>query len=312
MLLDSIIKNLLKTICFFVIINCVLENSNAQEIKLNSIVWRDQELGGLNLKKGALMLPVQIENKTFLLQLDLGRSDSYIYKSELNKIPAGSFSENENEIKINGEISNLKLKHIFKLYDNKGDTVNYPGKQSGPDLIGVIGLDFFLDKKLSLDFIDDQFEIVESKQDFSITNAFAIPFKIKNNKLLVKTIKGEKEFWFFYDTGSSYFPMITNKNDWEMFTHNDSTNKALATIKIPSKNNNVNREVVFLSDTIRDDIQLGNINFRNQLIYYETMDSFNFSAISPELSGVIGNAVFFDKYKIIIDFDKQTFFATGK
>jgi hypothetical protein len=290
------------------------EISKAQEIKCNSIVWKAQELGEVNLKKGALMLPVKAGDKTFLLQLDLGRADSYIYKSELDKIPTNYFSINGDEITINGKISKLNLAHTFKLYDNKGDTVNSSGSESDPKLIGVIGLNFFLDKKLYIDFINDQFEIIESKQnfDFTINNAITIPFKLKNKKLLIKTTIDDKEFWFFYDTGSSYFPMITNKNNWQLFTHNDSVNKTCTTIKIPSKNNNVSREVVFLADTIRDNILLGDINFKNKLVYFESNDSFNFSAISPELTGVIGNAIFFDKYKIIIDFDKQTFLVIDK
>lgn len=219
-LLAIIAFSLITFSCSSIIRNKLTKN-NFKEIKTNSLhsfedfYWSNDTVLGVYSETVALYIPVKLNhlNEKVLFQLDLGSVSTVIYEKSLNLT---DYKKKDSlgylwDLKFN---INNNISTVEKIYLNK--------KLGGNELIdnklkfGNIGLDYFLDKILVLDYKNSKFLVSDSLEGtffdgfIEVKNASLNKFPI----LLETKLNGKKSKTMF-DTGSSMFEYMTYPEKFE-------------------------------------------------------------------------------------------------
>lgn len=152
-------------------------------------VWKGDTLGSSYYPKSALLIPIEPERECTrkkYLQLQTGVSQSFVYEDYLNR---DSLSRESDEFAVfHGEIGGLKI-----------DTTQMPVVERGyhldDSIIGCVGVDFFRDKMVMIDFEN---ELVRFSKQFKLPeNALALNYSVYlENKILVPVTMAGEEVWF--------------------------------------------------------------------------------------------------------------------
>jgi predicted aspartyl protease len=164
----------------------------------------------LGTKKNVLLLPIHFlgDTTTYYLQFDTGSPYTVFY---LNSI------KNINRISINKELGKTSFcigktkitSDKFKIYNQENDNNNDSLK-----IIGTIGADILENRKTIINF----------KENYITLNLSNVPtqfqgklfdFKFKKKKIIVRGILNKNEENFLFDTGTSAYELLTNKEEWK-------------------------------------------------------------------------------------------------
>lgn len=282
-----------------------------------NIKWLDSYIGEKFFSKSAIYIPIEIEDLKgdFFVQLDTGSNTTILYDNALKSLIKGS---NILESKIDySETSNTSmLSHywIRKLNFNVArqsctkDIIVYKdfGSWNGIDTataiqeIGTVGNEIFKDKILYIDFRNNRLAIIDKVTPEFQSNFFTQKMQLADNKPTINLTINNKLYRFLFDTGSSIFPIITAKNKWAELSNHDDECDYINEInawdkKVTAKGKNILGNVYF------EDMPLENKKIYT-LDYDELADYFN----KINVTGIVGNAYFFDK-EIMIDYNNLTF-----
>lgn len=208
------------------IIRNKLTKNDFKEIETNSVnsfkdfYWSNDTILGVYTEKVALYIPIQLDDldEKVLFQLDLGSANTEIYQKSLN------FSNYKKSDSL-GYLWNLKfninnnISSIEKVYLNKNSGSNE--RINNKLKFGNLGLNYFLNKILILDYKNGKFLITDSLEE----NYFDGFVEVKNaslNKfpvLLEATLNGKKTKVMF-DTGSSMIEFMTYPEKFESLKGN--------------------------------------------------------------------------------------------
>lgn len=247
--------------------------------------------------KALLQIPVKLEGISEIqyLQLDTGDWKSHLYGYQLAQI----LDKNDpllelDEFILNGAIGDHSFKN-FKFEHMKG--FGKSRADSGQEKIGILGTDFFKDKILVIDFINDCFlisdkleviEYLDYKFEFISTTR-----NLSNSMLFRIILNGKIIDNIMYDTGSSIITLdLKSKADWEAFL---SSNKTSNPGKFTASNRSGTFDVVSVdSEAV---MQIGDFEYNNPRVFHPDTDMYE----KCGYNGLIGNQPFFDKC-IVLDF----------
>ena len=164
----------------------------------------------LGEEKNALLLPIHFEGDTanYYLQFDTGSPYTIFYSKSIRNFRHISITGGV--AKTSFYIGNTKI-HAdkFKIYNQGDDT--------GNDSLKIIGT-------LGTDVLENRRTIIHFKDNYLVLNLSEVPprfkrnlvdFKFKKRKLIFDgTLNGEEER-FLYDSGTSAYELLTNKEVWE-------------------------------------------------------------------------------------------------
>lgn len=187
--------------------------------------------------KSAIFLPVTLDSdaRRYYLQLDMG-TDANILLYSL-PVSIGNNSVNRKPVTSNELVNCYKvdanLKGKLGGMDMNVDSNSYLLMRSKTDLspdfnikegsiIGTVGLKYFHDKVLIIDFPRQQFAIISDPSTlpdpFRDTASF-IHTNMAGYRLAVPvTIHDSLYKGFFYDAGSSIFDLLVSKKTWQKLT----------------------------------------------------------------------------------------------
>lgn len=160
----------------------------------------------LGENKNVMLLPVHLKNDstTYFMQFDTGSPNTIFYQNSL------AIFRNKNQIKTqftvgNTEVSSDRFKIISISKNNGKDSIK---------IIGTIGSDILDQKKTIINFKENYvvFNISKEPKSFSNSN---LDFKFKKRKIIISGILNGKEEEFLYDSGTSAYEFLTNKNAWQ-------------------------------------------------------------------------------------------------
>ena len=160
----------------------------------------------LGENKNVMLLPVHFQNDstTYFMQFDTGSPNTIFYQNSL------AIFKNKNQIKTqftvgNTEVSSDRFKIISMSKNNDKDSIK---------IIGTIGSDILDQKKTIINFKENYvvFNISKEPKIFSSTK---LDFKFKKRKIIISGILNGKEEEFLYDSGTSAYELLTNKNVWQ-------------------------------------------------------------------------------------------------
>ena len=203
------------------IIRNKLTKNNFKEIKTNPIntfetfYWSNDTILGVYSEKVALYIPVKLDDldEKVLFQLDLGSVSSELYQKSLNltdckKKDSLGYLWNLN-FNINNNISTIK-----KIYLNKklGGNEQIDKKLK----LGNIGLDYFLNKILVLDYKNNKFLVTDSLEDTFFDDFIEVKnASINKFPILLETKLNGKKSKVMFDTGSSMIEFMTYPEKFE-------------------------------------------------------------------------------------------------
>lgn len=244
----------------------------------------------------ALLIPVQINgiDKTFYMQFDSGSPITVFYKKSLESIsekfpnPIKTDSEKK-QISTAFTIGNMKINSTTFQVLNYGSNVDFDNLNA-ENIIGTIGTDL-LEKRITiLDFKNNKCSFLEQIKEKDFT-----AFEFKKRKILIPSKIENQELKLLYDTGSSGYELITQKEIWKQYKIKNSP------LKIEKGNSWGNMLDVY-SASAKKKIQFGNAVLKlTEVTYIEgTSNLQQFLMKRSGMQGMIGNKLFL-QHKLILD-----------
>jgi hypothetical protein len=245
----------------------------------------------------ALLLPIRIKgiSNIFYLQFDLGAHSTIFHENSLlsinQKYPV-LFSDIDNEKKpfqFNlGEIL-VSIPNLKRI--NYGKKINW--EPSSINIIGTLGSDILEHKVTVMNFNE---HLVSFRNHFpnEISKESILDFEFEKRKVLLNGKVNNERTQLYYDSGSSAFELITNKEQWEKLSISGAVEQ---TYKANSWGKTLKVHTI-ASDGI---IQFGDVNIPLQHVTYIEGTSFvqNLLMYFSGMGGMIGNKLFMDKVLIL-------------
>lgn len=305
-------KRYILVISIFILILFLLPTNNSNpKIEWNEFVWMESTFGEEYYSKAAILIPFRFNgiNEDYYLQLDTEASSLLYGNSFYDVEPSYRVIKKKDKrpyvVSIDGTLSKYVFTNEnFGLLQDYGATLEEL-KESEYKLIGSLGLDFFKNRILIIDFSEEKFVILNNQNDVPINikkNSVFLDMKYKNNKIYLKSKIGAKNLSLIYDTGSSIFDIVTNKEIWTSLT-NVKNDKDIKLLEVPSWGTIVQLK----GARAENDWEIGDVIIEKPLIFHEASGLENFNFKSIKVDGLLGNAIFYDNHIITIDLINKKF-----
>lgn len=245
--------------------------------------------------KNALLVPIRFpkDTTTYYLQFDTGAVYTEFYSKAI---------ENLKEIAIkNDRAAAFFYIGKTKINSNKIKVSNTgkPSKMNNPvKIIGTLGADILEDRKTLINFRDNYIAFNLSKEPLEFQN-YLIDFIFKKRKIIIHgNLKGKNEK-FLYDSGTSGYELLTNKENWESLRLPQSkviTEQAQSRPNIlTTYTTKINHTISFKNKTLP----------LNEVTYVEGFSQTQYMLMKfSGMSGMLGNKIFLN-HKIYIDCSKE-------
>ena len=296
------IKTFMKAKFIVIFLLFVVESCSAA-IEWSQFEWISSSIGDKTFDRAAILVPVKLKNnpKTFWMQLDTGTDVTVLYQIPFSqmKYPVQPVKEQENFVALSGSIGNCPFDSFpVYMYKNFGDSLN--DKKEHP-VIGSVGQDILVGRILILDFPKKRFCLTDSLNPAVkslLSQASFVDLNRRNNKLFVHVqIADTSSDDFFYDTGTSLFPITTSKAMWQKLTGLEGNEKNNVRMNVSSWG----QEAVLIGAPVKGDLTFGTLNVPNPMVYFDTTGLIAFSQEPFKTDGLLGNALFYDEYTVVID-----------
>lgn len=294
---ESMRIRLLIVFLILAIIDC------SPDIEWSQFEWRGSSIGSKTFDRAAILIPVKLKDnpKTFWMQLDTGIDVTVVYQTPFNQLnyPTKYIQGQDDFIALSGSLGNCPFDSfpVF-MYKDFGDSLN--DKQEYP-LIGSIGQDILGGKILVIDFPKKRFCLTDSVNGALkslLSRASFVDLNKRNNKLFVHMqVADISSDDFFYDTGASLFPISTSKTMWQKLTGLQGNEKRNIRMSVPSWG----KEAVLIGAPAKGALKFGAIQVNNPVVYFDSTGLIDFSQWPFKTDGLLGNALFYDEYTVILD-----------
>lgn len=250
----------------------------------------------------ALLLPVQIKGvkEIFYMQLDLGSPVTVFYKKSLQsikkKLPKQiHFNQESKEILLDFKLGNLIVSsEKFQLldYGKKVDTKT----SNAVNIIGTIGTDLAEKRTVILDFANNTCSFNRK----NISNE-AFNFEFKKRKLLFPAKIDNQNLKLLYDSGTSGYELIVNKEEWQKYK---TKNGGIKT----EKGNSWGNILRVISAPANKEMLFGKTKLKiSEVTYIEGVSKMQtFLMKRSGMQGMIGNKIFLN-HKLTIDCKNEKF-----
>lgn len=161
--------------------------------------------------KNALLVPIKFAGDTvkYYMQFDTGSPYTLFYLNSIKNNKNISIKEDRIETSFN--LGNAKISSDkFKIFDDEIRT----SENDSIKIIGTLGADILENKKTIINLKESYAAFNISKEPIAFQDKL-LDFKFKKRKIVVEAfLKGKKEK-FLYDSGTSAYELLTNKEIWE-------------------------------------------------------------------------------------------------
>ncbi|WP_281228809.1 hypothetical protein [Flavobacterium aquiphilum] len=236
----------------------------------------------LSKEKNVLLLPMHFDDDTttYYLQFDTGSPYTVFYSKSIKNIL--QIQTNEDVAKTSFYIGKTKItSDKFKIYNLGNDTKNDSLK-----IIGTIGADILEDRKTLINFKENYIALNLSKVPTQFQTKL-FDFKFKKRKIIVSGLLKGKEENFLFDSGTSAYELLTNKEVWE--------NLKLYYSKINiEKSQSWDKVLTAYTSNCNQKIQISNHEIPlNYVTYVEGFSQAQYSMMKfSGMTGMLGNKIF--------------------
>ena len=236
----------------------------------------------LGSEKNVLLLPIHFSDNTitYYLQFDTGSPYTVFYSNSIKKIMQISVSKEL--AKPSFYIGKTKItSDKFKIYNGGNDNNNDSLK-----IIGTIGADLLENRKTIINFKENYIALNLSKVPSQFQTKL-FDFKFKKRKIIVKGfLKGQEEI-FLFDSGTSAYELLTNKEVWQ-------------SLKLPNSKINIEKsqswDNILTAYTAKCNQKIQFFNHEiplNNVTYVEGFSQVQYSMMKfSGMTGMLGNKIF--------------------
>lgn len=280
-------------------------------------------LGDRYEPRAVLLVPATLDSSPgdYYLQLDTGAGWPRWYEVPLRRLLPRAFGAvahdtAPDELALSGRIGPITFwADTFLVEKGFGDSIRTsPESASVPQTIGTLGLRFFRHRVLVLDFPHQRLAILDSAQGFPAdlpSNVTYTPARYENGYLFVPFhAAGHDVDDFFYDSGASAFPLTTTAATWRTLTGRSGVESDNIRLSVSSWG----KQVEEVGAPLAGDVVLGPLRARAPLVFSQRDEPGQadfFARVPYHLGGHFGNALFFDKYVVIVDVPNRRFGLAG-
>jgi hypothetical protein len=250
----------------------------------------------------ALLFPIKINgiNQTFYMQFDSGSATTVFYKNSLESI-----AENyPNQIKMNAKEIELSTHFTIgkmQITSSDFDILDYGQKidfdnSDAENIIGTIGTDLLEKRVTILDFKNNQCSFVEQMEEKGF-----LDFEFKKRKILITAKLDHENLKLLYDSGTSGYELITQKEIWRKYKNPNCPIKT-------EKGNSWGNTLDVFSASANKQMLFGNSALQiSEVTYIEgTSELQKFLMKRSGMQGMIGNKLFLN-HKLILDCKNEKF-----
>lgn len=286
--------------------------ARAQQESWSSFEWAAYQTTDTTFEKGALLVPIHLVHlagalKILWMQLDTGSDASLIYGvpfSQLN-CTAAPPPDLPAAILLDGALGTHPFRHFpFLLREGYGDSLREGELRP---LIGSLRIDFLRGKLLVLDFPRKRFcltDTVNAAIAGMVNRASFTSINSRNNKLFIRLCVGDYESEdFFFDTGSSIFPLSTTKALWQRLTKRHGNEADNSQFKLLSWG----KEAILIGAPAEGALRFAQLEIKEPMVYFDSSGLIDFTTWPFKADGLIGNALFYNEYIVILDLVKNRF-----
>lgn len=164
-------------------------------------------------EKQSMFLPIKIQGDTttYFMQFDTGSHYTIFYEKSIKNILKIKFDSKNKTCETQFSLGNTQV------FSNNFKTIDYGEKINASDsikLIGTIGSDILEVSKTLINFRENYIVFNLNKTPKNFNNKL-FDFKFKKRRIIIPAELNNKQENFLYDSGSSAFELITNKEIWE-------------------------------------------------------------------------------------------------
>ena len=266
------------------------------------MIWHSASVGGRSVEHAALMVEIQLDgmDTPAIMQLDLGSDATMVYGVPYTQLRRNDTAVGRNLVSLSGVLANCRFQgERFHVRADFGDPIT-PGK---PISLGTVGLDFFTQRILVLDFVRQRLAVLNKGVDLPPAVQHQIdvtPIETRNGKMFVAvTLNGREERGLFYDTGSSLFSLMTTRNRWRELTGRrpDDPANDIWTIKSWGK------DAPLIGAPMKGELCVARACISDPLVYFESsgLEGLDFDRYPYKTSGLFGNVPFDGRYTVVVD-----------
>lgn len=265
-------------------------------------------------EKEAMYVPVKLEfdASTYWLQLDTGCEETLIYDFPLRQL-TGQTEFKGKYFVLNGKIGNYEFRNErFRIKRNYGKEILPSAKFNE---IGTLGLDFFMQRILIIDYPNDRFCVCDSLTELPeelLKKAEFTRVRIKFGKLFLEELEFDNKplKGIFLDTGSSRFTLVfLLKSRWQKFTGKKCTQQGDYYLELPAWG----KKVSLIGAKAKGILRLRDLEIENPMVYFDP--HLPISGIKRflmrigmsifKVNGIMGNEPFYNEYTVILDLQQN-------
>ena len=206
---------------------------------------------------------------------------------------------------FSGSIGGFDLTDVpVLLYRDYGTPIDRKAKYPS---MGTIGLDIFREHPLIIDFPKRRFAVLgeaDSIPPALEARAHFFDVTVRNGLLFIPVFHDEQPIdGIFYDTGSSIFPLMTNRGLWQELTGRTGDEPDNEHVTILSWG----RQIVMTGARTKKSLRVGSVSAGRTMVYFAPLEAANLSFENwPfSVSGLVGNGLFYDDHIVIIDLPRH-------
>lgn len=279
--------------------------------------WVGSEIEGKYYDKFSIYLPVSLNNiqQETYVQLDLGSSVSMLYEETLNEMlrlgQIQSFTKdslsldsiNRQEYYLSKDLTltlnaqTINPEGLF-IRKNYGDKYLPASKKITDKSIGTLGVDFFKNKTLVIDYPSEQICVIDTIPAALDSSVQWQSCGFNGGSPLISLNIGGVNRNFIFDTGSSLFALLTTTSIFNAITDNTSYD----TLNVPSWGN----ILTVVGRPIKEEVKFGNLVLPKERAYFFLRSEIEAQFKSAGIDGLTGNKLFL-KNTVFIDFKNSRF-----
>lgn len=237
----------------------------------------------LGEEKNVLLLPIHFPNDTvtYYLQFDSGSPSTVFYSKAIHNLK--QIIRNHERAKTIFYIGKTKvMSDKFQILDIGNDG----NKNDNLKIIGTIGADILENRKTVVNFKENYIALNLSTKPVQFHGKL-FDFKFKKRKIIICGVLNGIEEKFLFDSGTSAYELLTNKEVWEK-------------LKLPRSKINIeksqswDKELITYTTNCNQNIQFGDKKIKlANVTYVEGFSQTQYSMMKfSGMTGMLGNKIF--------------------
>jgi len=277
-------------------------------VRWTDFTWHHVSANGRRLEKAALLLPATIAGLpgTHAFQLDTGSHLNFLHGGAISDVNADaaaklvpSPSASDAAAALTGTVAGASMTGepftvipAYRAIFTRGEPT---------PVIGTIGLRFLERRVLVIDYPGTRVALLDAGNPLppaiSRKTKF-FPLDYRNGKIYVPvTLDGQASSQYFFDTGSSLFPLMTTRDEWRRLTGREPEAPGNVRYTVPSWND-VWMETI--GAPMLGQLGVGPVTAKAPMVFFINDARFQVDRM-PNTRGIIGNALIAADHAIVID-----------